>query len=298
MSCCSQYGYCGVTIDYCGTGCQSNCKVVTSPSPSPLPSPPPSPSPSPPPTVVVPAGRCGSAYGNAQCADLSCCSQYGYCGITSGFCGTGCQSNCNTVTGFFTQCVNSKQVALTFDDGVSQYTDTLLQYLQTSNVKATFFVLGQNLLSSSSKTTLKNMVAQGHNIASHSYTHPDLTKLTSSQVTLELKQTDDLIRSIVGFSPKYFRPPYLAYNYYVDQVVKSFGYTTIMVGLDSNDWMYESSNPQMIFNTIVNNFNTGSPIVLQHDRYLSSINLVPDIIKNIKSQNYTIVNMDTCLTKL
>ncbi|CAK9215606.1 unnamed protein product [Sphagnum troendelagicum] len=59
--CCSQYGYCGSTAAYCGTGCQSQC-------------------------------RCGSQAGNALCANGLCCSQYGYCGSTAAYCGTGCQS--------------------------------------------------------------------------------------------------------------------------------------------------------------------------------------------------------------
>ncbi|OMO55725.1 Glycoside hydrolase, family 19, catalytic [Corchorus capsularis] len=67
--CCSQYGYCGTTPDYCGTGCQSQCGSGST-------------------------QRCGSQAGGALCANGLCCSQYGYCGNTPDYCGTGCQSQC------------------------------------------------------------------------------------------------------------------------------------------------------------------------------------------------------------
>ncbi|KAG2703638.1 hypothetical protein I3760_06G147500 [Carya illinoinensis] len=85
--CCSQWGWCGNTEAYCGTGCQSQCP---SPPPPPSPSPPPPPPPSPPP---IP-GQCGVQAGGALCPNGLCCSQWGWCGNTEAYCGTGCQSQC------------------------------------------------------------------------------------------------------------------------------------------------------------------------------------------------------------
>jgi peptidoglycan/xylan/chitin deacetylase (PgdA/CDA1 family) len=195
----------------------------------------------------------------------------------------------------YTQCNKPKKVALTFDDGVSAFTDTLLNTLSNNGVKATFFVIGQNLVGVGQKATLQKMYAAGHNIGSHTYTHPDLTTLTTAQVNSELQQTDALIKSIIGVSPKYFRPPYLAYNGAVDTVVKGYNYTTVMVGLDSNDWQYQATNPELIYSNIVDNFNKSSPIILQHDTYSSSVQLVDRIIKGIQAQSFRIVNMDECL---
>ncbi|KAL5714681.1 chitinase [Ranunculus cassubicifolius] len=71
-ACCSQYGYCGSTSVYCGTGCQSQCGGNS--------------------------GRCGTQGGGALCGGGVCCSQYGYCGTTAAYCGTGCQSQCGGST--------------------------------------------------------------------------------------------------------------------------------------------------------------------------------------------------------
>ncbi|WVZ78403.1 hypothetical protein U9M48_026116 [Paspalum notatum var. saurae] len=86
--CCSQWGWCGSTTSYCGTGCQSQCNGgggVGSPPPPPPPSPPP---------PAASGGQCGSQAGGALCPNGLCCSQWGYCGSTADYCGTGCQSQC------------------------------------------------------------------------------------------------------------------------------------------------------------------------------------------------------------
>ncbi|GJM88522.1 hypothetical protein PR202_ga04594 [Eleusine coracana subsp. coracana] len=82
--CCSQFGYCGVTDDYCGRGCQSQCGVSGRRSGNAAP---------------VRAPQCGAQAGGALCPNGLCCSQYGYCGITSDYCGAGCQSQCGVHAG-------------------------------------------------------------------------------------------------------------------------------------------------------------------------------------------------------
>ena len=248
-------------------------------------------------TVFAQSNQCGATFGGAKCADGSCCSQYGYCGITLDFCGTGCQSNCVYVPlTTFTKCTKPKQVALTFDDGISPYTNTLLDMLQQNNVKATFFVIGQKLTTSTNKKILKRMIANGHNVGSHTYTHPDLTQLNQTQITKEMTDANNLMRSITGKAPVYFRPPYLALNPTVSTVIKTFNYKTIMVGLDSLDWQYQATDPQQIYRNVVNNYNKSSYIVLQHDTYQPSVALVPNIISAIRQGGLTLVNMDQCLS--
>jgi len=110
--CCSQYGYCGTTKAYCGTGCQSefgrcnasNANNQTKPTTTVA--------------AVVPTtssqkistdGKCGKENGNTKCPNNECCSQYGYCGTTNGYCGAGCQSE-------FGQCGNSDETIPIEDD--------------------------------------------------------------------------------------------------------------------------------------------------------------------------------------
>ncbi|KAK3135697.1 hypothetical protein QOZ80_5BG0422350 [Eleusine coracana subsp. coracana] len=78
--CCSQFGYCGVTSDYCGRGCQSQCSVSGRRSGYAAP---------------VRAPQCGAQAGGALCPNGLCCSQFGYCGVTNDYCGAGCQSQCS-----------------------------------------------------------------------------------------------------------------------------------------------------------------------------------------------------------
>lgn len=140
------------------------------------------------------------------------------------------------------------------------------------------------------------MIANGHNVGSHTYTHPDLTQLNQTQITKEMTDANNLMRSITGKAPVYFRPPYLALNPTVSTVIKTFNYKTIMVGLDSLDWQYQATDPQQIYRNVVNNYNKSSYIVLQHDTYQPSVALVPNIISAIRQGGFTLVNMDQCLS--
>ncbi|CAI7784769.1 unnamed protein product [Closterium sp. NIES-53] len=107
--CCSKWGWCGSTVDYCGSGCLSGpCSGAPSASPSPPPpksspppltsSPPPPTSSPPPPTTGSPPvstnGQCGAQNGNSVCPNGLCCSIHGWCGSTLDYCGPGCQSQC------------------------------------------------------------------------------------------------------------------------------------------------------------------------------------------------------------
>ena len=93
--CCSQYGWCGLTAAYCGAGCLSafgTCTGTTPPTTTP---------PTTPPTSTPPVstnGRCGNGFATS-CPSSQCCSQYSYCGATTAYCGTGCQSGFGTCTG-------------------------------------------------------------------------------------------------------------------------------------------------------------------------------------------------------
>ena len=83
--CCSQYGYCGTTTDYCGTGCQGDFGTCSGTE-----------------TVPIDPNQCGPANGNNKCLGGLCCSSAGWCGNTTDYCGAGCQSgfgDCTTTTG-------------------------------------------------------------------------------------------------------------------------------------------------------------------------------------------------------
>jgi peptidoglycan/xylan/chitin deacetylase (PgdA/CDA1 family) len=239
--------------------------------------------------------RCGVNFNNDICPGGGCCSQYGYCGVTESYCGDGCQSNCGIML-MYDKCQQDKQIALTFDDGPSDYTATLLNYLASKNVKATFFVMGSKMGTKTAKAVVKQASKAGHSIGVHTRSHPYLTTLSDANVRSEIQSTVDVIKATTGIAPTYFRPPYLDYDRRVHNIVTSMGYNTVMVGLDTFDWKYQATDPAKIYSAVDVALNTNiSYVMLQHDTYKPSVDLVPKIIDNILRKGYTIVTMKQCI---
>ena len=191
-------------------------------------------------------------------------------------------------------------MALTFDDGISDYTDELLDILEQHQVKATFFILGQSLQSNAFyKRTLIRMVREGHIVASHSFNHPDLTTLNRDQIKDQMDRTDEAIQSIIGIRPRYMRPPYGYVNQRVVSSLRSCGYLIVNWNHDTNDWKFQDN-----YGTIVGyvqnqisspkHINQG-PIILQHDSLQSSIRLQSGIIKILRKKGYEFVTMYECI---
>lgn len=199
-----------------------------------------------------------------------------------------------------TGCMNPRHVALTFDDGISEYTNDLLEILNQQRVKATFFILGQSLNSSTyNKRTLVRMIREGHVIGSHSFDHPDLTGLSKEQIKNQMARTDDVIKSVIGVRPRLMRPPYGYVNQKVFNVLSSSGYLIVNWNHDTNDWRYQDSYGTIVGYvqneiTFPRPTNQG-PIVLQHDSLQSSIKLQGGIIKILRKKGYEFVTMYECI---
>lgn len=135
-----------------------------------------------------------------------------------------------------------KLLALTFDDGPDpEYTPRILDELKSLNVPATFFVIGQN--AESHPDLVRRMFAEGHEIGSHSFTHPNMSAVTPRRAELELNATERAIQGITGHSTILFRPPYNAdATPSTEQELKpvslasSLGYLTVDESVDPQDW--------------------------------------------------------------
>ena len=102
--------------------------------------------------------------------------------------------------------VDGPYIALTFDDGPSAtLTPKLLDLLAAHQMKATFFVVGQN--AADNPAILKRALREGHEIANHSWSHPNLGKMSDDGVRRELQKTDDAIFAAIGKRPTFLRPP-------------------------------------------------------------------------------------------
>ena len=133
-----------------------------------------------------------------------------------------------------------KIISFTFDDGPHPSNTTkVLDMLKNKGVKATFFILGENLYSDGQKALVKRAYNEGHEIANHSYTHPlPFTSLSIDKVKEELNKTDNAIKSIIGEVPVLFRPPGGGYN---QTISENCGKAIILWSIDSRDWDYLSA---------------------------------------------------------
>jgi peptidoglycan/xylan/chitin deacetylase (PgdA/CDA1 family) len=129
-------------------------------------------------------------------------------------------------------------VALTFDAGAESGTAApqVLEILREHGVHATFFLSGRWV--EKYPDLAQQVLADGHEIANHSYTHPDLTTLSDDQIVFELDYTDQVVSDIMGTHTRpYFRPPFGARNRRVLDVAAASGFRSVYWTLDSGDWL-------------------------------------------------------------
>ena len=185
-----------------------------------------------------------------------------------------------------------KLVALTFDDGPSQYTEQLLDALKKHNAKATFFVVGSRLGSDSSTALLKRMENAGHVVGNHSQNHKNLKYLSASSVANEMYTAAERIKSAIGHYPIVMRCPGGNYNSTVQSYAKDISVPIIQWSVDTIDW--RERNKTTILNRAKSSIKDGS-IVLMHDLYPTTVNAAIELIPYLQQQGYTLVTVPELL---
>ena len=152
--------------------------------------------------------------------------------------------------------------ALTFDDGPHPVnTPAILDWLKENKLKATFFLLGENAVRY--PELVARIAAEGHELGNHTWTHTQLTKLKPEAVRREVKRTHELIVSLTGRAPVYFRPPYGSLLPTQRMAIeKEFGYRTVLWDADSLDWKLKSEEAVV---KELHPFIRKGAIVLAHD---------------------------------
>lgn len=181
------------------------------------------------------------------------------------------------------------KVALTFDDGPGTYTPQILAVLKEYGVKATFFEIGEN--ATSHPDYVKQIIAEGHVIGDHTYTHPDLTKLNYDGQMDEISKAKNTIQGIVSINVHYFRPPYGSYNSDTDRVVANLGMERMLWNVDPRDWSGVPADS--ILQNVLANTKSGS-IVLMHDGVANSketAKALPQIIEGLKNKGFNLVTI-------
>jgi peptidoglycan/xylan/chitin deacetylase (PgdA/CDA1 family) len=181
---------------------------------------------------------------------------------------------------------NQKIIALTFDDGPTSTTNEVLDVLQKYNVKATFFLIGQNI-NQNTINTMKRQVNMGCELASHSYTHEDMSRMNAQQVKDQQQRTAKAIKDAVGVDVKFFRPPYISISNTMYQNID----VPFIQGTMHNDWMDNTSASQRA-QSVLNGARDGQ-IVLLHDFQGNSktVQALPQIIEGLQKQGYTFVTV-------
>lgn len=131
------------------------------------------------------------------------------------------------------QAGNANMCAVTFDDGPSQFTGQLLDSLQREGIRVTFFVLGRQV--ERHPDLIRRMVAEGHEVGSHSYSHPNFRKLTPEEQWWQLTTTINLLTDL-GARPVNFRPPYGKYSDITSALADELGLSIVLWSSDSQDW--------------------------------------------------------------
>ena len=188
--------------------------------------------------------------------------------------------------------VDGPYIALTFDDGPSAaLTPKLLDLLAARHLKATFFVVGQN--AADHPEILKRAVREGHEIANHSWSHPNLGKMSDEAVRRELQKTDDAISAAIGKRPTLMRPPYGSITAHQKKWIhEEFGYRIIIWDVDPLDW--KRPGPSVVTARILKETNPGS-IILAHDIHPPTIEAMPATFDQLMKKGFKSVTVTELL---
>jgi peptidoglycan/xylan/chitin deacetylase (PgdA/CDA1 family) len=187
---------------------------------------------------------------------------------------------------------NEKIIALTFDDGPDpDLTPRLLDVLKESATPATFFCIGKKIRLHAD--LLRRMVAEGHLIGTHSYSHSDWFDFFSpSRMRKEFRMTVQEVLDATGRKPILFRPPYGVINPMVRRALHKSGFHVI--GFSNRAWDTSSRKDEIIFERLKKNLSPGD-IILLHDTVPASIEVVKKLVEYTHQAGYRIVPLDRLL---
>lgn len=170
----------------------------------------------------------------------------------------------------------SMKIALTFDDGPSiKYTGIILDILKKYNIRATFFVIGEN--AEQYPELVQREILEGHEIGNHTYSHCKISKLDSSSIQNELICTEEVIYEIDDYRPSIFRPPEGKITGKVVAAARELDYSIIMWNIDTRDWAHTPVDE--IVDNVLTNVKSGD-IILFHD-FVSKTSPTPQALEKI-----------------
>jgi peptidoglycan/xylan/chitin deacetylase (PgdA/CDA1 family) len=185
-----------------------------------------------------------------------------------------------------------REVAIGFDDGPALDTPSFLSMLERTGVQATFFMIGRQITPGYRQMLLREL-RDGDVLGDHTFSHPDL--VTAGGVRVQLQSTLERIRSLTGYTPCVFRPPYGAYDRSVVRTARSLGLATVLWNVDPTDWAQPGT--AAIVQRVLAQVRPGS-IILSHDGggpRGQTLAAYPRIVAALRRRGYRIVTIPQLL---
>lgn len=188
-------------------------------------------------------------------------------------------------------CKHTKCIALTFDDGPGEHTGKLLDILADHRVRATFFVVGQMV--AEDHHNVRRIADSGHELGNHSWSHAQLTRLSTGGIKYELQHTQNLVERLTGVRMRVMRPPYGSTDGRVTTETRHEGLAQILWNVDTLDWRDRVSS------VVAHRAAKAQPgsIVLMHDIHKSTVDAVPALLRSLEKKGYTFVTVSELYNK-
>ncbi|WP_433499674.1 polysaccharide deacetylase family protein [Sphaerimonospora sp. CA-214678] len=189
-------------------------------------------------------------------------------------------------------CVVHKCIALTFDDGPAENTETLLKVLKKYKAKATFFMIGNRV-----KKNLKlvgKVAKDGHEIGNHTWDHKYFTDLTSQQIYVEVRDAQRIIKKATGKNPVLFRAPGGLYTEDAKEIVAKFGMVQIPGTVATKDYIKDYRNVKLLTSKALEIAEPGA-VVLMHETVKETISSLPTVLRELTKQGYRFVTVSKLL---
>lgn len=255
-------------------------------------------------------GYCGTTA--EYCTDPDCQFPFGTCDSSHTPAGPTTLNDPRPLLGQVTydddiyDCTEANVVALTYDDGPYLYTSQLLDTLKSYGFKATFFMTGNNLHkgpideTEPYPTIIRRMIAEGHQVASHTWSHYSLSNITSDMRKQQMVKNERAIANIIGKYPTYMRPPYsqCSQESGCRTDMKALGYHRVYFDLDTQDYLNPNTiqNSKSIVAQILGTAGANDYLSIQHDLVQQSVaSLSPYYFDLIAKKGWKGVTAGECL---
>ena len=199
---------------------------------------------------------------------------------------------------YYAEITDEKVLYLTFDAGYENgHTADILDALKKHHAPATFFVVGNYI--TSEPELIKRMVEEGHTVGNHTYSHPDMSKIsTVDAFSKELTDVEKLYQEITGQPmKKYYRPPQGKYSESNLQMAMDMGYKTFFWSLAYVDW-YENAQPthEEAFEKLLGRIHPGA-IVLLHSTSATNAEILDELLTKWEEMGYTFKSLDALVNE-